>query len=119
MKKPQNRRKSDLKCFDTKVLTRVLLKNDLKCKTVSKFNRHYRGVDSSGGVYGGSSRLVNDSLTSDQIFLPMPIDKAYEAKYLQEKSFLQSKPQKTLQGRIYLFLEHPVGWLCFFYHFGV
>ena len=26
---------------------------------------------------------------------------------------------QMLQGRIYMFLEHPTGWLCFAYHMGV
>ena len=46
------------------------------------------------------------------IFLPM--DQAYKAKYV----FAQKKG-KSIQEKTYLFLEHPCGWLCFFYHFAV
>ena len=62
----------------------------------------------------------------------MPIDTDYEAKYrLMNKmngingvnSFfppgMKSKPEKTMKERIYLFLEHPSGWICFFYHMFV
>ena len=27
--------------------------------------------------------------------------------------------RQMLQGRIYMFLEHPTGWVCFAYHMGV
>ena len=62
----------------------------------------------------------------------MPIDTDYEAKYrLMNKmhgingvnSFfppgMKSKPEKTVKEHIYLFLEHPSGWICFFYHMFV
>ena len=62
----------------------------------------------------------------------MPIDTDYEAKYrLMNKmhgingvnSFfppgMKSKPEKTWKEHIYLFLEHPSGWICFFYHMFV
>ena len=29
------------------------------------------------------------------------------------------KRKQIIQGRIYMFLEHPTGWLCFAYHMGV
>ena len=62
----------------------------------------------------------------------MPIDTDYEAKYrLMNKmhgingvnSFfppgMKSKTEKTWKEHIYLFLEHPSGWVCFFYHMFV
>ncbi|CAG0884983.1 unnamed protein product [Darwinula stevensoni] len=44
----------------------------------------------------------------------LPLDKAFRAKYI----FMQ-KRTKTLKERVYIFLEHPGGWLCFMYHFIV
>ncbi|XP_063862280.1 potassium voltage-gated channel subfamily KQT member 1-like isoform X5 [Scylla paramamosain] len=46
------------------------------------------------------------------IFLPM--DQAFKAKYV-----FTNKKGKTLKEKTYLFLEHPCGWGCFFYHFFV
>ncbi|XP_050437590.1 potassium voltage-gated channel subfamily KQT member 1 isoform X1 [Adelges cooleyi] len=44
----------------------------------------------------------------------LPIDQAFKAKYV----FHQRKG-KTFQERVYVFLEHPCGWICFIYHFAV
>ena len=44
----------------------------------------------------------------------LPIDQAFKAKYV-----FHHKKGKTFQERTYVFLEHPVGWLCFVYHFTV
>ncbi|KAL3266657.1 hypothetical protein HHI36_010820 [Cryptolaemus montrouzieri] len=44
----------------------------------------------------------------------LPIDQAFKAKYV-----FHHKKGKTCQERTYVFLEHPGGWLCFFYHFTV
>lgn len=44
----------------------------------------------------------------------LPIDQAFKAKYV-----FHHKRGKTFQERTYVFLEHPVGWLCFIYHFTV
>ncbi|XP_060532105.1 potassium voltage-gated channel subfamily KQT member 1-like isoform X2 [Cylas formicarius] len=44
----------------------------------------------------------------------LPIDQAFKAKYM-----FHHKKGKTLQEKTYVFLEHPGGWLCFFYHFTV
>ena len=62
----------------------------------------------------------------------MPIDKEYETKYLLMNKMngingvnsfippgMRVKPEKTIQEHVYLFLEHPCGWLCFFYHMFV
>ncbi|XP_042217646.1 potassium voltage-gated channel subfamily KQT member 1-like isoform X8 [Homarus americanus] len=46
------------------------------------------------------------------IFLPM--DQAFKAKYV-----FTNKKGKTMKEKTYLFLEHPCGWCCFFYHFVV
>lgn len=48
------------------------------------------------------------------IFLPM--DQAFKTKYV----FATRKRRgKTIQERVYRFLEHPCGWICFTYHFLV
>jgi hypothetical protein len=44
----------------------------------------------------------------------LPIDQAFKAKYV-----FHHKKGKTFQERVYVFLEHPGGWLCFVYHFTV
>lgn len=44
----------------------------------------------------------------------LPIDQAFKAKYV-----FHHKRGKTFQERLYVFLEHPGGWLCFIYHFTV
>lgn len=44
----------------------------------------------------------------------LPIDQAFKAKYI----FHHNKG-KTFQERLYVFLEHPGGWICFIYHFTV
>ncbi|KYN43114.1 Potassium voltage-gated channel subfamily KQT member 1 [Trachymyrmex septentrionalis] len=44
----------------------------------------------------------------------LPIDQAFKAKYV-----FHHKRGKTFQERLYVFLEHPGGWLCFVYHFSV
>ncbi|XP_046394813.1 potassium voltage-gated channel subfamily KQT member 1-like isoform X2 [Ischnura elegans] len=49
------------------------------------------------------------------IYLPM--DQAFKAKYVFHHK--RAGRTRTLQDRAYLFLEHPVGWLCFVYHFTV
>ena len=47
----------------------------------------------------------------------LPIDKEYEAKYLFHHRFRRGLMiRRSWQERIYLFLEHPVGWTCFIYH---
>ncbi|XP_029037728.1 potassium voltage-gated channel subfamily KQT member 1 isoform X2 [Osmia bicornis bicornis] len=44
----------------------------------------------------------------------LPIDQAFKAKYV-----FHHKKGKTFQERLYVFLEHPGGWICFIYHFTV
>lgn len=44
----------------------------------------------------------------------LPIDQAFKAKYV-----FHQRRGKTFQERVYVFLEHPVGWVCFVYHFTV
>lgn len=44
----------------------------------------------------------------------LPIDQAFKTKYV-----FHHKKGKTFQERLYVFLEHPGGWICFIYHFTV
>ncbi|KAG7204881.1 hypothetical protein KM043_005279 [Ampulex compressa] len=44
----------------------------------------------------------------------LPIDQAFKAKYV-----FHHKKGKTFQERLYVFLEHPGGWLCIVYHLTV
>lgn len=44
----------------------------------------------------------------------LPIDQSFKAKYV-----FHQRRSKTFQERLYVFLEHPGGWLCFVYHFSV
>ncbi|XP_065213038.1 potassium voltage-gated channel subfamily KQT member 1 isoform X2 [Planococcus citri] len=44
----------------------------------------------------------------------LPIDQEFKAKYV-----FHQRRGKTFQERVYVFLEHPCGWLCFIYHFTV
>lgn len=46
--------------------------------------------------------------------IALPIDQAFKAKYV-----FNHRRGKTFQERLYVFLEHPGGWLCFIYHFTV
>ncbi|KAL7026795.1 hypothetical protein ACKWTF_005170 [Chironomus riparius] len=46
--------------------------------------------------------------------IALPIDQAFKAKYV-----FHHRRGKTFQERLYVFLEHPGGWLCFIYHFAV
>lgn len=44
----------------------------------------------------------------------LPIDQAFKAKYV-----FHSRRGRSFQERVYVFLEHPCGWICFIYHFTV
>jgi hypothetical protein len=46
------------------------------------------------------------------VFLPIDVD--FKAKYV-----FHHKKGRTFKERVYVFLEHPAGWLCFVYHFSV
>lgn len=43
--------------------------------------------------------------------IALPIDQQYKTKYA-----FHHKRGRTFQERLYVFLEHPVGWFCFIYH---
>ncbi|XP_066955123.1 uncharacterized protein [Macrobrachium rosenbergii] len=59
---------------------------------------------------------VSSSTSYPENFYPifLPMDQAFKAKYV-----FTSKKGKTWKEKTYLFLEHPCGWYCFFYHFFV
>jgi hypothetical protein len=46
--------------------------------------------------------------------IALPIDQAFKAKYASHH-----RRSKSIQERIYTFLEHPCGYLCIIYHFSV
>lgn len=46
--------------------------------------------------------------------IALPIDQEFKTKYI-----FHHRRGKTFQERLYVFLEHPGGWLCFVYHFTV
>lgn len=43
--------------------------------------------------------------------IELPIDQAFKAKYV-----FHCRRGKTFQEKLYVFLEHPGGWICFIYH---
>jgi len=49
----------------------------------------------------------------------LPIDRNYETKYMYHYRYMAKKAKKSMQERTYVFLEHPAGWGCFFYHMSV
>lgn len=60
---------------------------------------------------------LNTTLAEEFYPIFLPIDqKDFRAIYGFARKFHR---KKSLQDRTYIFLEHPVGWICFFYHFGV
>lgn len=46
--------------------------------------------------------------------IALPIDQEFKTKYI-----FHHRRGKTFQERLYVFLEHPGGWICFVYHFSV
>ena len=46
--------------------------------------------------------------------IALPIDQAFKAKYASHH-----RKSRTIQERIYAFLEHPCGYLCIIYHLSV
>ncbi|XP_055535411.1 potassium voltage-gated channel subfamily KQT member 1-like [Wyeomyia smithii] len=64
---------------------------------------------------GGEAPITQKIGVSDPYYpIALPIDQAFKAKYV-----FHHRRGKTVQERFYVFLEHPVGWLCFIYHFSV
>lgn len=67
-------------------------------------------VDESANKPAGAGTGVPDPYYP----IALPIDQAFKAKYI-----FHHRRGKTFQERLYVFLEHPGGWLCFIYHFTV
>lgn len=65
---------------------------------------------------GGDGTAITAKIGVPDPYYPiaLPIDQAFKAKYV-----FHHRRGKTVQERFYVFLEHPVGWLCFVYHFSV
>lgn len=71
--------------------------------------------DVVGGEDEGEPPSPNQTGLPDPYYpIFLPIDQAFKAKYV-----FHHKRGKTFQERLYVFLEHPGGWLCFVYHFTV
>lgn len=72
-------------------------------------------VSGSGGKRGSGHVGRGPPGVPDPYYpIYLPIDQAFKAKYV-----FHHKKGKTFQERVYVFLEHPGGWLCFVYHFTV
>ncbi len=62
----------------------------------------------------------DEDLPQDNFYpIFLPIDRNYETKYLFHYRYHLKRRGKSMQERIYVFLEHPVGWGCFIYHMSV
>ncbi|KAK3927402.1 Potassium voltage-gated channel subfamily KQT member 1, partial [Frankliniella fusca] len=73
------------------------------------------GAGGAGEAGGGGQRHSKPQGVPDPYYpIYLPIDQAFKAKYV-----FHHKRGKSFQERVYVFLEHPGGWLCFFYHFSV
>ena len=75
--------------------------------TVSKEEKE--GAGSLGGSGSG--------VTAPYYPIFLPIDQDFKAKYMWHHRM--AKRGRSLKERTYSFLEHPVGWFCFFYHMSV
>lgn len=82
----------------------------MKRKHRRKRNKDDIGDDNEEGEEQPKKRGVPDPYYP----IYLPIDQAFKAKYV----FHHNKG-KTFQERLYVFLEHPGGWICFIYHFSV
>ena len=74
-----------------------------------------QNVSGTGGKRGAGHAGRGPPGVPDPYYpIYLPIDQAFKAKYV-----FHHKKGKTFQERVYVFLEHPGGWLCFVYHFTV
>ena len=69
------------------------------------------------GVSGGGGN-VDGGLGSPYYPVYLPMDQDFKAKYMWHHRNL-AKRGKSVQERVYVFLEHPGGWMCFIYHMSV
>lgn len=84
-------------------------------------NGSAEGIETGGGGKYDKRNLRDrqqslNFLSVENPYYPiaLPIDQAFKAKYV-----FHHRRGKTFQERLYVFLEHPGGWLCFIYHFTV
>ena len=67
---------------------------------------------------GGGAAAAEKGVPSPYYPIYLPIDQDFKAKYMWHHRNL-AKKGKTWQERVYVFLEHPGGWICFVYHMSV
>ena len=67
---------------------------------------------------GGGAAPAEKGVPSPYYPIYLPIDQDFKAKYMWHHRNL-AKKGKTWQERVYVFLEHPGGWICFVYHMSV
>ena len=63
-----------------------------------------------------SDNQIDTCLVEEFYPIFLPID---QKDFREIYGFTRKSHKKSLQDRTYNFLEHPVGWACFLYHFGV
>lgn len=68
--------------------------------------------DDEDAVGGGG--VVPAGVPDPYYPIALPIDQQFKTKYM-----FHHRRGKTFQERLYVFLEHPGGWICFVYHFTV
>jgi potassium voltage-gated channel KQT-like subfamily protein 1 len=91
-----------------------LFKNPLK-RLASRTSMKMLFTSDSAEKKDGKVGCVGVTAPYYPIFLP--IDQDFKAKYLWHHRM--AKRGRSIKERIYSFLEHPVGWLCFTYHIFV
>lgn len=69
------------------------------------------GGGGGGGVSGGPAPT---GVPDPYYPIALPIDQQFKTKYV-----FHHRRGRTFQERLYVFLEHPGGWICFIYHFTV
>lgn len=81
--------------------------------TVDVFDSVNEPISDETDVQHGAAE-GNEGVENPYYPIALPIDQAFKAKYV-----FHHRRGKTFQERLYVFLEHPGGWLCFIYHFTV
>lgn len=72
------------------------------------------GQGTEEAAVDGATPVPPEGIPDPYYPIALPIDQAFKAKYV-----FHHRRGKTFQERLYVFLEHPGGWLCFIYHFTV
>ena len=81
---------------------------------IEKDRSSIRFIEGSATIDVNVNEATNLAEQLYPIFLPM--DQAFKTKYVFA---MRKKRGKSIQERVYAFLEHPCGWACFTYHFIV